>query len=255
MAIRKYRMVGPDPQATHFVCDFEAEILGSFGAVAGDFGFALDTKKSFKRTDIAWVEIAPIPHAHTISDIANLATELAGKSAVSHTHTEADTTNLVSDLAGKADVGHTHPSTDADVVVRKESDTANSTTNLADATGLTFAAAANTDYLVEAWMLVDTSSVGTGVKLSATAPSDATALGGQWLVNSTNGTPDGGAFNANNVTVSTLALAFSTNNLATLWAILRNGPTDGSFVVRFAAETTGTITIKTGSSLRYRKTT
>jgi hypothetical protein len=34
---------------------------------------------------------------------------------------------------------------------------------------------------------------------------------------------------------------------------VRNGATGGNWIVRFAAETTGTITIKAGSVLRYRQ--
>jgi hypothetical protein len=140
------------------------------------------------------------------------------------------------------------------VSVRKTADTANSTTNMADAAELTFSAAANSDYIIDANILWDTSGTAVGIKLSASFSSTGETLAGQWVVNVANGTLDGAAFNADDVTVTTTAAPFTAANHAKLWSILRTGANAGTFVVRFAAETTGTITIKTGSVLRYEKT-
>jgi len=79
-------------------------------------------------------------------------------------------------------------------------------------------------------------------------------MGGQWIVNAANGTLDGAAFNADDVTVTTAASPFTGPNTALLQAFLKTGANAGTWVVRFAAETTGTITIKTGSIIRYQKT-
>lgn len=140
------------------------------------------------------------------------------------------------------------------VSVRMTQDVANATVNLANATGLSFAAAANSDYIIDANILWDTSGTTVGIKLSADFSSTGHTIAGQWIVNVANGTLDGAAFNADDGTVTTTASPFTTSNHAKLWAILRTGANAGTFVVRFAAETTGTITIKTGSVLRYEKT-
>ncbi len=140
-----------------------------------------------------------------------------------------------------------------ETVVVKVGDTANATVNMADATGLSFTAEANKLYIIEAWIVYNTNATTVGIKLSASAPSSPTFIAGQWLTNAANGTLDGAAFNANDVTVTTTAAPFTTNNHAILFCSFYNGANQGTWVVRFAAETTGTITIKDGSSLRYRK--
>lgn len=138
-------------------------------------------------------------------------------------------------------------------VVRKTTDTANSTTTLADAAGLSFAAQANSDYIVEGWIIYTTSATTVGIKLSAKGPTSPVALAGLWDVNAAQGTPDGGAFNADDVAIAASAAPFTTNNLARLHCLLSTAANAGTFIIRFAAETTGTITIKAGSLLRYRK--
>lgn len=150
---------------------------------------------------------------------------------------------------------HTHPSGggESEVIVRKTSDTANSTTNLADATGLSFTAAENSDYIIEGWIIYTTSVTTVGIKLSAKGPSSSIAMAGLWDVNAAQGTPDGGAFNADDTTIASSAAPFTTNNLARLHCLLRTSTNSGTFIIRFAAETTGIITIKEGSLLRYRK--
>ena len=64
----------------------------------------------------------------------------------------------------------------------------------------------------------------------------------------------GGGFNAYNVAAQTMTAGqFTTGNFAYFQVLFRNGVTQGNVVVRFAAETTGTVTIKDGSVLRYKK--
>lgn len=138
--------------------------------------------------------------------------------------------------------------------VRMMADVPNATTAMANATGLSFAAQALSDYIIDANILWDTSSTAVGIKISADFSSTGHTMAGQWIVNVANGTLDGAAFNADDVTVTTTAAPFTTSNHAKLWAILRTGANAGTFVVRFAAETAGIITIKAGSVLRYEKT-
>jgi len=142
---------------------------------------------------------------------------------------------------------------ESETIVRKTGDTANSTTTLADATELSFTADADSDYIIEGWIIFTTSATSVGIKLSAKGPASPSALAGLWDVNAAQGTPDGGAFNANDVTVASSAAPFTTGNLARLHCLLRTAANAGTFIIRFAAETTGTITIKAGSLLRYRK--
>jgi hypothetical protein len=158
---------------------------------------------------------------------------------------------------GGATTLHSHAggAGESENIVRKTDDTANSTVNLADATGLSFTVEANADYIIEAWIIYTTSATTVGIKLSATGPSSPVVMAGLWDVNAAQGTPDGGAFNADNVTIASSAAPFTTGNLARLHCLLRTGANAGTFMIRFAAETTGTITIKIGSVLRWRKTT
>ena len=45
------------------------------------------------------------------ANVTNLASDLAGKAAVSHTHPQSEITSLVTDLASKAPISHTHVAT------------------------------------------------------------------------------------------------------------------------------------------------
>lgn len=160
------------------------------------------------------------------------------------------------DLVGGGETSlHAHPGGggESETVVLKTGDTANSTTTLSDAVGLNFTALANKTYLIEGLIVYDSSAVTVGIKLSATGPTSPTRMAGHFCADAANGTPDSSSFNADNVTVTTGASAFTAGNIAALHCILVNGSNQGSFQVRFAAETTGTVTIKTGSCLRYRQ--
>jgi len=150
---------------------------------------------------------------------------------------------------------HSHATggAESEAVVIKSGDTANSTTTLSDAAGLSFTALANKTYLIEAWVRYATSATTVGIQLSANGPASPAFIAGLWDVNAAQGTPDGGAFNAYNVQIAATAAPFTTDNLAKLWCLFRNGSTEGPWVVRFCAETTGTVTVKDGSVLRYRQ--
>ena len=159
------------------------------------------------------------------------------------------------ELVGGGQTGlHSHAGGgESEVVVVKVGDTANATTTLADATGLSFTALANKTYLIEALVRYVTSATTVGIQLSANGPATPGFVAGLWGVNAAQGTPDGGAFNAWNVTIAASAAPFTTDNLARLHCLFRCGTAGGAFIIRFAAETTGTITVKDGSVLRYRQ--
>ncbi len=142
---------------------------------------------------------------------------------------------------------------ESEVVVVKSGDTANSTTTFADATGLSFTALAGKTYIIEAWVRWATSVLTVGIKLAVNGPATPAFVADVFAAPLTTSGISGGGGNAYNIgaaTVSALALA---DNLARLFVLFRNGTTQGPVTVRFAAETTGTVTIKDGSVLRYRQ--
>ena len=140
-----------------------------------------------------------------------------------------------------------------DTIVVKSGDTSRLNNGLIDATGLSFSASANTSYIIDCYIRYETTSVNSGIRLSASfSGASPTEIAGQWFVNAVNGTPDGGAFNANDVTVAASASPFLTGNIANLWCLLMVGANAGTFIIRFACENNETITIKSGSVLKYR---
>jgi len=142
---------------------------------------------------------------------------------------------------------------ESEIIVVATADTPNATVNLANATGLTFVADANSTYIIEVFLLWAASVATVGIKVSATASGSPTITAGQFITNATNGTPDSSSYNANDVTVTTSASAFTAYNCGILHAVLKTSGSTSTWQLRFAAETTGSITIKAGSVLRYRK--
>jgi len=142
---------------------------------------------------------------------------------------------------------------EAETVVVKVGDTANSTTTLANATGLSFTADANSTYIIEGFLLYDTSATTVGIKLSASATNSPTILAGHFITDAGNGTPDSSSFNTTDVVVTTSASSFTTYNSGSLHCVLKTAGSTSVFTIRFAAETTGTITLKGSSTLRIRK--
>lgn len=130
---------------------------------------------------------------------------------------------------------------------------ANSTVNLANATGIAFTADANSTYIIETFLLWNASASTVGIKVSATASGSPTVQAGHFITDAANGTPDSSSWNANDVVVTTSASAFTTNNVGKVNAILKTSGSASTWQLRFAAETTGTITLQVGSTLRYRK--
>lgn len=142
---------------------------------------------------------------------------------------------------------------ESETIVLKTSDTDNATTTLADATGLSFSVAANKTYIIEGFIIWNTTATAVGIKISATAPASPAIIAGHFITDAASGAPDSSSFNADNIVVTTSASPFTTGNIGALHCVLVNGSNAGTFQVRFAAETTGTVTIKAGSVLRYRQ--
>lgn len=140
-----------------------------------------------------------------------------------------------------------------ETAVVKPSDTANATTALAGATGLIFNALANSLYIIEVFLLWNASATTVGIKVSASATGSPTIQAGHFITDAASGTPDSSTWNANNVVVTTEASPFTSGNVGKVTAILKTSGSASTWILRFAAETTGTITILAGSVLRYRK--
>jgi hypothetical protein len=142
---------------------------------------------------------------------------------------------------------------ESEQVIVKAGDTANTTVNLASDPNLTFTADANSTYIIEVWLVWSASLATVGLKVSATATNTPTIQCGRFDSDAVNGTTDSSSWNANDVTLTTSGSAFTANNLGKVDAVLRTGASASVWTLRFAAETTGTITTKAGSVLRYRK--
>lgn len=187
---------------------------------------------------------------------ANIQTHVTSAHAPNNAQVNADITKaeIEAKLTGEI-ASHTHAGGggDGEVSVVATQDTANATINLANATGLTFNALANSTYIIEVFLLWAASAITVGIKVSATASGTPTITAGHFMTDAASGTPDSSSYNANDVVVTTSASAFTTYNCGKLNAVLKTSGNASTWQLRFAAETTGTITIKVGSTLRYRK--
>ena len=143
-------------------------------------------------------------------------------------------------------------------IARATQDVTNATTTFADITGLTFEMVANGEYIFEAWLIFQSNTATTGLKVaanSAVAANDIVLLAQipiALTINSSCVTVAARAYNTGTPSVSVDTI--NANLLCKIDGIVRNGASPGTFALRFAAETTGTVKIKTGSVLRYRKT-
>ncbi|MDD5038725.1 MAG: hypothetical protein PHN78_05350 [Dehalococcoidales bacterium] len=150
---------------------------------------------------------------------------------------------------------HTHAGGggDGETTVVATQDTANNTTTLANAIGLTFNALPNSIYIIEVFLIWASSATSVGIKVSATASGSPAITAGLFTAQAANGTPDSSGWNTDNTVVTTSASPFTTNSMGKIDAVLKTSGSSSTWQLRFAAETTGTITIKSGSVLRYRK--
>jgi len=140
-------------------------------------------------------------------------------------------------------------------IVRTTGDITNSTTTFADVTGLTFAVAANTDYIFEAWLIFRSDTQTTGIKFAVNGPASPTAVVIQTHIPITLvSVTQGAAVAYDSGTASASVAVINTSYLGHVTGIIRNGANSGTLAIRFAAETTGIVKIMTGSVLRYRQT-
>ncbi len=199
---------------------------------------------------------------------ANAVTAAQTKTAYTHSQTahapsgaqvNADITKaeIEAKLTGEI-ASHTHAGGggDGETTVVASGDTINATTTLASATGMTFTAVANSTYIGEVFLLWNANTATVGIKVSATASNSPVIHAGHFITDAVNGTPDSSTYNANSVTVTTSASSFTTYNMGQMAFVLKSAAgTNSVWQLQFAAETTGTITCKVGSTIRIRKVT
>lgn len=204
------------------------------------------------------------------STITNLTTDLAGKANSTHIHPESDITNLVSDLSAKENslpsktgnslkylqvnagengfqygtpAGGSGPS-----YVRLTADRTNSTTTLADATGLSFSVTSGLFYIFEFSVIFQSNTTTTGIKFAVNGPTNNFFTMQKVIPTSLIANQAGQMERVVNTaaTASTGVDTVNVNLLAYINGVI-NPTANGTIIVRFAAETTGTVTIKSGS--------
>ena len=220
MSLRAYRMVGPHPQATHFVCDAEAE-LPVTDCFEGDTAYAIDTGLLFRLRRTTWIESGPIGHRHAIDDTVGLTAGVAARPPFQ--------------------------------ILHKTADERRSLTTLADCSGLVFRAEANASYGFLLMAVFQTAATTVGPKFSMNGPSGGLLTSWRSEIEITGG-PSTSAVNVRSVTVPDTEHVVSsvdqanTSRVARLQGSWRNGPTAGSVALRFGSEVAGTnITVKQGS--------
>ena len=126
-------------------------------------------------------------------------------------------------------------------------DVANSTTTLSAATGLSFAASANTSYLVEVYGALQSVATTTGAALAVDIPSGSVV--GQALINSSASALLATEQIADNATtgVTTGVRAANTNVPVHAWFRVDIGATGGTVQLQFRSEIAGSaVTLKAG---------
>jgi len=146
---------------------------------------------------------------------------------------------------------------ESEAVVVLTSDRTNATTSFADITDLTFTPLGGKTYIIEAWLVFQSNTAGCGIKFSANGPASPTAyvMNAQVPIGLTLYASDSNMASRayNTGTASASVDAINSNLLATIDCVLVNGANSSPFTLRFGAETTGTVKVLAGSTLRYRQ--
>lgn len=187
---------------------------------------------------------------------ANIQTHVTSAHAPSNAQKNSDITKaeIEAKLTGEIS-SHTHAGGggESEVIVVKIGDTSNATTTYADATGLSFTSVGGKTYIIEAWIRWATSALTVGIKLSVNGPTTPGFVADVWNAALTTSLISGGGGNAYKVGGASASAFATADNLAMLNILYRAPAGGGVVTIQFAAETTGTVTIKDGSVLRYRQ--
>lgn len=136
------------------------------------------------------------------------------------------------------------------VTDRLTADVTNSTTTLANVTGLAIALDANSTYAIDARVMFQTAAITTGIRLSQTVPAGATVVA-QWSTpTSLTAATLANQRAADTGAASTAIDAANANTLATGSLLVITGATAGNLQIRFASEVSASnAVVKTGSNL------
>lgn len=146
---------------------------------------------------------------------------------------------------------------ESEIVLVTTGDVTNATKTFADITGLTFTMLANKTYIIEGWLIFQSNTLTTGINFALNGPASPAAVAMLAHIPISLGlyascvTLASRAYNTG--TASASVDTINANLLCKIDAMVRNGNTQGTLAVRFAAETTGTVKIMTGSVVRYRQ--
>lgn len=175
----------------------------------------------------------------------------------SHAHTAGDAATLDGlDSTAFALADHTHAGGSSAVTVQKvTADQANSTVNLANATGMAFAVAANTAYEFEYLLAITSAALTTGWQFAFTGPAAPTT----WIAAHeyqssatawTTSTSSGVTYPA--FTLVTAAYTITAPILVRIKGVLVTGAASGTLQLQFRSEVAASaITLKRGSTLKY----
>lgn len=133
-------------------------------------------------------------------------------------------------------------------------DVANSTTTFSAATGLSFAAAANTSYLIKLFGALQSAATTTGAALAVDSPSGSVV--GQTLISSSASAMQATEQIADNATtgVTTGVRAANTNVPVHAWFRVDIGATGGTVQLQFRSEIAGSaVTLKAGLTAMGRR--
>lgn len=137
---------------------------------------------------------------------------------------------------------------------RATADVTNSTTTLANATGLALLLEANTTYAVEAKVMFQTAATTTGIRLTQSVPAGATVVA-QWMTPTSLIANTAANQRAADAGAATTAIdAANSNTLASGSLLVVTGATPGNLQIRFASEVAASnAVVKAGSNLVMTK--
>ncbi len=121
-------------------------------------------------------------------------------------------------------------------------------------TGLSFTPAANTNYLIDCWIVYTSTAATTGINFAWDVPANMTSIhmDGHTKTVAT-GANEGFSQNSDNVGTSTSAAVITVQNLAVLRAIFRNGVTSDTMSLGFTPETANSVSVIGANSIcQYR---
>lgn len=120
-------------------------------------------------------------------------------------------------------------------------------------TGLSFSAAASTNYLIDCYITYTSTAATTGINFAWDTPASPTAIMmSGYTTTVATGANEGFSQNSDNVGTATSASVITTNNLAVLHAQFRNGSNSGTTALGFTPETANSVSVLANSVCQYR---